>query len=109
MSMSFQEVVGRKIRLDRVTNAVAILNEIGVSPNPVELQATLNLSIAADGPVGFRIYDLLGRTVGRGHLGHLTAGDHRIELPIGSIPNGVYIVRVDAGDVRLSKKFLVQR
>jgi len=62
----------------------------------------LFLNLPNAGVVSVRIYDVSGRMREEVFSGELQGGLNSLELP-GSIPSGVYIVKVDAGELRILK------
>ena len=62
----------------------------------------LFLSLPKTGAVSVRIYDVSGRMRADLFSGELPSGLSSLELP-GSMPSGVYMLRVDAGELRILK------
>ena len=68
----------------------------------------LSLALPHRGTVAFSLYDASGKRVWEipGHL--YSAGIHRITLPLGSLPSGIYFLRAE-GALRGVRKFLILR
>ncbi|MEM1269514.1 MAG: T9SS type A sorting domain-containing protein [Bacteroidota bacterium] len=66
-----------------------------VYPNPLTNEAVFTLALAIGQPVEVSLFDALGRRVRRLHQGTLPAGQaHAFRIERGSLPAGVYLVRV---------------
>ncbi len=66
-------------------------------PNPFSTTARIPYVLAAPAPVRLTVYDLLGREVARRVEGWRTAGPHEAVLDGTGLPDGLYLVRLDAG------------
>ncbi len=82
----------------------------GVSPNPSVGRATVQYGLAEAGPATVAVYDALGRRVAVLADGAHSAGAHEAVWEAGpSIPAGVYVVRVQAGNgVQTARMTLVR-
>jgi len=81
-------------------------------PNPFNPSTTVFFALAADGPVTVDVYDAAGRRVAVLVDGHLTAGRHQVlwdgcDDQGRMSPTGVYLYRLEAGDVVSSKRMLL--
>lgn len=79
----------------------------GLYPHPLRDVGTL--SIAADHPQAGRVelFDLLGRRVALVFEGVLAAGETVLPLHVGSLPAGLYVVRVQGRDAVVSRQLIV--
>lgn len=78
-------------------------------PNPVSARATLPFTLAATGPARLTLHDMLGREVAVLTDRELPEGSHRASLDTRGLAAGVYVVRLDAGDVtRLARITIVR-
>lgn len=68
--------------------------QVRLYPNPFSHRATLVIRSLADGPRWLRIYDSRGVPVRSHFLGHLSAGDHSIELDRDGLSGGIYLYRI---------------
>ena len=87
--------------------AVAV---VGPYPNPVgaaPLRLDLTLPAALD--VRVRVYDVLGRVVARLHEGRLPAGPHTVRWERANAAAGLYVVEVEAGAYRTTRKVTLVR
>ncbi|MDX1419326.1 MAG: hypothetical protein R3181_05115 [Rubricoccaceae bacterium] len=71
---------------------------LSVSPNPARGAAEATLSLVRPSAVRVVLLDSLGREVAVLHDGPLGAGRHALSVEAGSLPPGVYVVRVAAGE-----------
>lgn len=82
--------------------------DMRVVPNPVGTTADLLISLERTEQTRIELLDVLGRTLNLIHDGTMVTGDHRIALPMGNVPPGVYIVRITraegAGSIRVVKE-----
>lgn len=78
-------------------------------PNPVSGTATVEVTMAASGPLSVRLVDMLGREVATLADGPTAAGTHRLTVDTRGLPSGVYTVVMAAGDVRASRRVVVVR
>jgi len=80
-----------------------------ISPNPLAAGfATIRCTTLSAGPVAITVFDVAGRSVFLTRpLGHSLTGP--LPLDLRGLANGVYLVRLDAGDFSASQKLVVQR
>lgn len=78
-------------------------------PNPFNGRLRVSFSLAQSGPASLRAFDLTGREVGVLAGGRQAAGEHRAAWDAGSLPSGVYILRLaSASRTRTTKVVLVR-
>jgi len=79
-----------------------------VYPNPVENVAWVDLSLAGNEEVRLDVVNLLGQRVMSQDLGTMSAGNNRMQLDLGGVQSGIYLVTLTAGDtistMRVTKK-----
>lgn len=78
-------------------------------PNPARDRTTVRFGLPADGPVRLTIYDALGRRVADLADGPHAAGWHTAMLATDGLPSGIYVLRLDAADRRLTQRLTVAR
>lgn len=76
-------------------------------PNPSADLVMLNLTLNKDERVGVSIMDMHGKTALEPLVGDRNAGEQAVELNISQLPNGIYFVRVAAGDTVQTIKMVV--
>ena len=82
---------------------------LNIFPNPAQTEATLNISLTDAQDISLSIVDVLGQVMLTENEGTLNAGDHSIKLNIGSLPSGVYFVRIGTANGTISKKITVEK
>jgi hypothetical protein len=108
---------GRGImRLDEFQKPVGIFNpgsdlgnvpEFKVYPNPATEQARVEFTLETPSKVNLYMYDLTGSTVKSIDIGHLATGKHEVNLQVGSLPVGTYILRIQTGNKSSSGKIII--
>lgn len=66
-------------------------------PNPFNPTTVIPFELRSSGDVFITVVDSVGRTVDVLVQGRMTAGRHEIQWNAGSLPSGVYVIRMDAG------------
>ena len=77
------------------------------SPNPFNPSTTISFSIADAGPVRVDVFNVAGQKVGTLLNGHLSAGSHNAVWHAGDMANGVYMVRVQYGNMAETTKVML--
>jgi hypothetical protein len=91
-----------------VERGVQELELLGTYPNPVRQQATVRYALPETQDVTVRLYDVLGRRV-RTVLNGTQEGRHQRTLDVGSLPSGVYFLRLRAGGQTRTQKLTIAR
>ncbi|MFQ6674943.1 MAG: T9SS type A sorting domain-containing protein [Fidelibacterota bacterium] len=78
-----------------------------IFPNPFNPSSTIEFSTPRAGPVVLTVYDLLGREVATLLNRELTAGYHKVHWNAGTVPSGIYLVRMQSGDLIQTRKVTV--
>ena len=73
-------------------------------PNPFTRSTTIRFRLPAAGPVRLGVYDLFGRLVSRLLDETRPAGEHAVAWQPGSVPSGVYYVRLECGGHTVTKR-----
>lgn len=76
-------------------------------PNPFNPSTNIRFTVAADGPVLLKVFDILGNEVATIINKHLSAGEHRIEFSADRLASGIYFYRLIAGNFTSIKKMTV--
>lgn len=98
--------------IDGIENSVAEIEDntalaMSVYPNPVVENATISINLTEKSNVTYQIYDITGRMVANRTLGTFTQGSHQININVGNLVTGTYILKVQAGANSNSSKILV--
>ena len=71
---------------------------VSVYPNPASEMVTLNFSLNKAGNITVQLFDILGKQVKNMDLGTAYEGENQYQLHVGNLANGIYILRLKAGD-----------
>ncbi|WP_262385944.1 alpha-amylase family glycosyl hydrolase [Hymenobacter sp. BT491] len=77
-------------------------------PNPAGHSATLHYELTAASPVTVAVQNLLGATVRTVPAARQGAGQHDLTLPVGDLSNGIYLIRLSAGNRQQTTRLVVQ-
>ena len=69
---------------------------VSVYPNPVHARAVMEFELAESGFVAGLLIDALGRSRGTLFETDFAAGRHRHTIDVGDLPNGVYLIVIEA-------------
>jgi hypothetical protein len=78
----------------------------GTSPQPSRGTLTVAFTLAGDAPATLELLDVAGRKVASHEVGTMGAGRHEIPLR-GSLPAGIYMVRLTHGRHMLTRKAII--
>jgi len=81
-------------------------SQLLVYPNPVHTNATAVVNLSSSSRAMVRVYDLTGRMVASMDAGMLATGRNEINLDLGHLKGGNYIVAVTAGGETKSTKII---
>ena len=76
-------------------------------PNPFNPTTQIDYSVKQNGFVTLKVYNILGQEVQTLFSGQQTAGLHTAKLDGTNLASGVYIYRMQAGSVSISKKMVL--
>ncbi|GAB4330957.1 MAG: hypothetical protein Kow00127_23040 [Bacteroidales bacterium] len=79
---------------------------IQIYPNPASNRAVVSVNMTQSGPVVVEMYDLSGRLAATTQA-ELSAGMQSIDLNLGTLPKGTYLVRVIAGNMTGNSKLVI--
>lgn len=86
------------------------IESIHPSPAAVGSELTVLIQLDRGAALQWRMTDLLGREVIATHaLGYHPSGNHAISLPTTSLPPGVYLWQIRAGEAQLTRRILLTR
>ncbi len=81
--------------------------EVSVFPNPATDFANVNFSINEDTELEVSVFSVTGQLVNRINRFEAVAGKNVVQINVGDVPNGNYIVVLRAGDYQASTKLNV--
>jgi len=73
-------------------------------PNPFNPSTMINFSVPSASNVTLAVYNLNGELVTKLFEGFREAGNHSVEFNAENLPSGIYIYRLTAGSVTLTRK-----
>ncbi len=79
-----------------------------IYPNPSDGQFILEFLNNANDSVTLTLYDNLGRVAYNLETEILSAGENTLEIDLGSLHNGLYLLNVNLGEHQETKKILIQ-
>ncbi len=91
-------MMGKKFNLDDFTLTIA--------PNPTVNVATVRYSIPVAGPVTFKLYNVTGALVKSHTIANPTKEGVFL---VNELPAGVYILRFNAGNIRITRKLVLEK
>ena len=91
-----------------VERGVTEVELLGTYPNPARSRATVRYALPEKQDATIRLYDVLGRQV-QTVLNKKQEGRHQRTLDVGSLPSGVYFLRLEAVDETRTQKLTVIR
>ena len=80
---------------------------VSIYPNPVSDNATIGISLNQTQNVNVAVYNMLGEVVYTSNQGQLSVGEHTVQFSAANLNNGVYFVKVTAGENVATKKITV--
>ena len=89
------------------TPAVLAETKVSMYPNPVKDAAKVSFELNTNTTVSYQVYDMSGRMVKVESLGNYTEGKHEVNVSMGDLAKGAYLLRLNAGSSTSSVKFMV--
>jgi ELWxxDGT repeat protein len=78
-------------------------------PNPASSEATITFDISEASSVRVEVFDVLGRRVAVLTDGIVAVGEHAVTWDAGSLPSGLYLVRLTVGDTVQTQRLTLAR
>ncbi len=78
-------------------------------PNPFNPSTTIIYSIPEPGLVKLKVYDLIGREIQILVNKFVEAGTHSVTFDASNLPSGMYVYKLQVGDLKEARKMLVMR
>lgn len=79
-------------------------NDVTIFPNPFDQQANVDLTLSQHATVLVSVFDMTGKLVSQQDQGELTAGKHEILIDGKNLSDGIYLVRITAGESVVTRK-----
>lgn len=77
------------------------------TPNPAQSTTTFEFSVAFDAPTSLTLYNTLGEQVIVAVDGVLKAGSYSVEVPVNSLPSGLYYYRFTSGPYSETRQMII--
>lgn len=87
-------------------SVVAETLDLSIFPNPVVNSAKVSIELKHSGNVNLEIVNMSGQIVYKVELGNLSAGDNTIDVQVGDINSGVYLLKVNTGGLSGTTRFV---
>jgi hypothetical protein len=78
-------------------------------PNPFNPATQINFTLPAAGQTTLRVFNVLGQQVATLVDAQLTAGTHSVTFDARSLPSGVYMYRLESGNMSMSQKMMLSK
>jgi len=78
-------------------------------PNPFNPTTNIEYSVPKSGYVSLKVYNLLGQEVATLFQGNQGPGNYRAEFNGENLASGMYMYRLEAGNVSITKKFMLMK
>jgi hypothetical protein len=78
-------------------------------PNPFNPSTTVSYTLPQRCFVRLKVYDDLGQVVETLFSGEQNAGNYRVTVDAAKLASGVYLYRLDAGNMTITKKMMLLR
>lgn len=94
--------------VEDIDNANSLRFTLGQNyPNPFNPSTTISYSIPKKSIVELKVYDMLGREVETLVNKMQNEGEYKIQFNGSSLPSGIYVYTIQAGEYRTSKKLML--
>lgn len=112
-----QTVPGDTITFTMKYNDYLGVNEIGsviaesgdVFPNPVSNYATVQLSLKQESSVTMNVFNSLGTLVYSDTEQKLSQGKHKLSVDCSGLAAGVYVLQINSGNDKVTKRFVLEK
>jgi len=78
-------------------------------PNPFNPTTVINFSVSKNSFATLKVYDILGNEVAVLLNSTIEAGDHSVEFNAADLPSGIYLYKLQAGEISLTRKMILLR
>ncbi|MBL4650305.1 MAG: T9SS type A sorting domain-containing protein, partial [Aureispira sp.] len=86
-----------------------ILDKVFAYPNPTNKQLNLEFELYESAKVSIQLLDVEGKIAQRFPSKTLSAGKQLLDLPIDTIPTGIYFLRLKCGPQKYTKRIVIAR
>ena len=83
---------------------------VAVFPNPFREELTVSYELSSAGAATITLSDSYGKTLRTALNGQVqTAGKHEVRIPAGTLPNGIYLIRVQTETYTVIRKAILNK
>lgn len=108
---NYQIINAKEVKLEQISTGVetvsAVSNSVEVVPNPANEMAYVYFSLKNNSNVQMQLFDLSGRLVQEENRGLMAAGKQQLFLNTSNLEDGFYMMTLQIGDERVSRKISV--
>jgi hypothetical protein len=80
---------------------------LSINPSPANPKTAISIQLSALSFVNLSVYDITGRKVAELVNGTMSAGEHTVSWNASGNASGVYLVKLEAGEERVTQKMVV--
>ena len=80
-----------------------------VFPNPARTSVTVDFTLLNTNRVNISVFDVMGREILTKPLGYRMIGNHQEQIDCSSLSEGIYFVRINAGNQNQSAKIIISK
>lgn len=99
-----EQLIGLDENRSNIPSEILLSNNY---PNPFNPTTTIEYSLSQSGNVSLTVYNLIGEEVALLYSGNMPAGNHKVIWDASSLASGLYIYRLQAGEIVRTKKMLL--
>lgn len=105
-----EKVVNKNVSVGKEGYVTANGYKLGQNyPNPFNPTTTINFSVAKEGLVTLKVYDMLGKEVAVLVNKNMTAGEHKVDFNASKLASGTYVYRLNVNGNVLSNKMMLMK
>jgi hypothetical protein len=83
--------------------------KFSIAPNPAQGQAFARFTLATPENVSLKLFTVLGQEIASMYEGSMSQGAYSLPLQTDALPSGVYVCRLQIGNVVLTRRVSVVR
>ena len=103
-----QLVFAQSISHDQLKRQKTDTERVNIYPNPIQLVATIELSLTEGSDVLIEFFDLTGKKVTQQSVRNLPSGSHQVAFNSAELKNGIYLCKVTAKDFVEAKRIVIK-
>jgi len=103
-----QLVFAQSISNDQLKRQKTDTERVNIYPNPIQLVATIELSLTEGSDVLIEFFDLTGKKVTQQSVRNLPSGSHQVAFNSAELKNGIYLCKVTAKDFVEAKRIVIK-